>query len=70
VHPHIQEDNGKILLREKPQSLFTRRGFDEIVAQIIQDRLQSEEIGRGVVYKKDIRFRQLAGSGPVSGWFV
>jgi hypothetical protein len=59
VHQHVHQDDREILLRKKSEGLLTARSLDEGMAQVLEDHLQGDEIGGGVVHEQDVRPRRV-----------
>ena len=55
VHPHVEEDHGEVPFQEASKGLFAGVGCDKVVPQVVEDGLQSKEIGRLIVYQQDVR---------------
>jgi hypothetical protein len=54
-HLYIQKHHGKVLFLQPPECLFTAMRLDEVVAQILQERTEGQQIGGVVVHEQDRR---------------
>jgi hypothetical protein len=53
-HAHVDENNRDFVLEELFERLSGRRGLDEVLAQLGQDRLVTQQLGWLIVDQQDI----------------
>jgi hypothetical protein len=53
-HPHVQQDEGEFAAGQPLQGLPAGAGFDEGVAEVLQDRFEGEQVGGLVVHQQDV----------------
>jgi len=53
-HANVHEDDGNVMLEEVFERLFGRGGLDQPLAQLGENRLVAQELGRLVVDQQDI----------------
>src|SRR5690606_28179467 len=51
---HIQQNQRKILLDRESQRLLTGAGTDDLDLELLQNRLQCDQLGRLMVDRKDV----------------
>jgi hypothetical protein len=65
-HHHVQEDDGEIVAEQALQRLLPGVGLDQVVAGVLQHRLEGEQVIRLVIDQQDVDFlagRQVATPG-------
>ena len=53
-HLHVEQDDRKFTLQQRPQRLATRLSLDKVLVHVGQDRLQSEQVRALIIDQKNI----------------
>ena len=55
LHLHVEEDDGEVLLEQQAQRVVAGANRDQVLAEVRQDGLQGQEVGRLVVHQQNVR---------------
>ena len=56
-HQHVKQDDGELVRLQMLEGFLAGAGFHEVVAQVVEQRPQREQVGRVVIDQEDARLR-------------